>query len=293
MSNITTEIRNEIMSLTAEGKAPGKIAQLLKIKKVLIQEVIDNAANASEAIEGEVLTQETSTSPVVLQEDADVIVVEEAASNEENTEVLEEAAEENSKASKLAAMLLSASKAKEAKEAKAEANKENAVDGIIGTTRGGNIKYVKSSSKDETGSNKQRRNYEVKTRKIAVFKSAKLNEAFISTNLAFATKTYDGAIKHIKQAKQKALQNLLAADDFMMELVDQAINVGEELNDAKGEVYDKLNAENWNVLCNRPKTSFETNSRLPVQATDATEATEEVVEEVVVEENNSTEAVEA
>lgn len=261
MNTLNIAQQDQINEMIAEGKTSGQIARELKIKKAIIEAFL--AEQTPVVLEGELITGQEG----VVVEDAPAstdVVVEEAIEG-----VVVEQEPVNDVASKLAAML-----------AQANAAPAN-LPADTKLTRGGNVKFETSSSKNEDGTNKQRRNTNVTTRKIAVFFSKTLNMAFISTNLAFTTKKYDAAIKHIKQASQKALQPMFAQEDFKMELRDQLVNIGAELDDAKGELYDLLGQEGWDVVGSRPKTSFAAGSRLPAKAApaDETVATESVVAE--------------
>lgn len=113
-----------------------------------------------------------------------------------------------------------------------------------------------SSMKDEFGNNRQKRNYETTVRKIVVFTSASLNACFISTNLAYTTKTYEGALTHMRNdlKPQKRVQPIVQASDVKMEIIEQELEYGAALNIAKAAVYDKYTDLNFEMLCVRPRT---------------------------------------
>ncbi|ELR66039.1 hypothetical protein C942_00481 [Photobacterium marinum] len=115
-----------------------------------------------------------------------------------------------------------------------------------------------SVCKFDDGKTRKKQNYEIQDRKVSVFKSDSLKLAFISTDLAYCTRPTESSLEHVRDALQhrKKVQPLLKADDLEMVLVGEVIEVGQDLNDAKGRVYDLLASEGWKLVCNRPTTSY-------------------------------------
>ncbi|WP_028863984.1 hypothetical protein [Psychromonas aquimarina] len=115
-------------------------------------------------------------------------------------------------------------------------------------------KLPRSRCKPLIGKPRQKLNYEVKERKITVFKSNSLKLAFISTNIAYYTEAYEDVIARVQVdlAKRIKIQPLLKASDLRMEIMSNAIPV-EKLNNEKRYAFDKLVNDGWKMLGNRPK----------------------------------------
>lgn len=112
-----------------------------------------------------------------------------------------------------------------------------------------------SSAKDAEGNSRQRRNYDVATRKITVFYSDSLNLAHVTSHLGFTTKSYDSAIKLARRdlMAQKMNIPLAQAADLRMEIMDQEVNTGDDLKVAKAAVYDQVAATGRIMLGLRPR----------------------------------------
>ena len=108
-----------------------------------------------------------------------------------------------------------------------------------------------SSSKNADGTNKQKRNSNVLTRKIAVFTSASANACFIATNLAFCAKTNASAIAYAKRDKALVKRaSMFANADLVLTVLANDIPVGATLADAKAQIFDKY-AQTYNMQCKR------------------------------------------
>nr|WP_075519050.1 hypothetical protein [Moritella viscosa]SHO17731.1 Transcriptional regulator of sugar metabolism [Moritella viscosa] len=115
-----------------------------------------------------------------------------------------------------------------------------------------------SICKFENGKTRRKLNYNIQGRKITIFKSNNLKLAFISSDLAYCTNEFDGLITlaRINLSRRKKVQPLLQADDLCVEVLDEVIPIGNQLNDMKGQVYDQLKKEGWKMLCQRPTASY-------------------------------------
>lgn len=118
---------------------------------------------------------------------------------------------------------------------------------------------LSSIGKFKSGEVKRKLNYEVKDRKITVFKSASLKLAFVSTNIAYYTEAPDDVIARVQVdlAKRKRIQPLLKANDLSFDVLDKIIPIG-NINTEKRHTYDELVSAGWNVLGNRPKILVQT-----------------------------------
>lgn len=294
MSNVTTIATAAqttlILELNSLGRAMSTITKKVKLPASVVKAVIEASykeaeSNVDTAIET-IETIEETAKPVVNDKLAQMLLATAANNKKETVEptviatatlttvtgpdagkvqpitLSVDAVTEAPKSDKLAEMLAAAEAQKEATQQAPGGNKR------VRVTLEGAPKT--SSSKDAEGNARQKRNYETTVRKIVVFKSASLNAAFISTNLAYTTKTYDGALTHMRNdlKPQVRVQPIVQAADVVMEILEQELEYGAALNDAKGEVFDKVLAEGWNILGNRPRTSFAINERLPVETTE-------------------------
>lgn len=211
-------INAKIRNLQSAGKTVGQIAKACKLKKAAVQELIANNAvtTASHYVN-------------VIGATGCKEVVTEAAPVVNN---------------KLVMMLAAAA-------TQQQVVNEVATTRVPVTT----VKVAASPFKDAEGNTRQKRNYEVAERKIVVFYSDALHAAYVTTNLAYITKTYDGAIKHARNDLRivKCCLPLIAQADMRMEIRTETLNVGDALNVAKAAAFDALQAEGWNMIGARPR----------------------------------------
>ena len=257
MTTITSELRAEIVSMTAEGASVAKIVKELKVKKAVVQAVL---AEDAPALEAEAMHE------LSLKEDAATLVAAEVQAETIVADTVVDAPVQDDKKSLLAGLMQAAQAAPvDAPKAEAPAKKAPAIKA--------------SSSKDAEGNSRQRRNYEVSTRKVVIFFSDSLKQAHVTTHLAYSQKAYDSAIKYARRdlAGQKGTIPMAASADLRMELRDQVINVGEDLAVAKASVYDEVKAQGWEMI-GRRGNAVVTAIIQPVAETE-TNTTEEVVGE--------------
>lgn len=235
--SVSIEVRDQVVTMFNEGYTAGKIAQALKVKKVIVQSVIDELPLTD--IVNDTITL-ADTNVIVVPSEEEIVVVDDAKSKRD---------------AKLQALL---GAAKVQAEVIAEVQKPASNSTRQRVTL---IKVPVSSSKDENGFNVQRRNTSHPVRQVAVFTSATLNACFISTNLAYCTKTNAGAIAHAKRdlKPQKMIQPLLAAHDLTLTLSSQEVVLG-DVNVAKAAAFDEYLAKGYMMLCVRPNVSVPANA---------------------------------
>lgn len=213
----------KIIAMFTNGTTVANIAKLTKTKLADVQIIIDEHLAAQPVLE--------ILSPVV---DESTQVVVETIATEELV---------NNKASLLAGLMSAAAQQAEVV-AQAPIKTKRVSTGI-----------KSSSAKDAEGNSRQRRNYDVATRKITVFYSDSLNLAHVTSHLGFTTKSYDSAIKLARRdlMAQKMNIPLAQAADLRMEIIDQEVNTGEDLKVAKAAVYDQVSATGRIMLGLRPR----------------------------------------
>lgn len=113
------------------------------------------------------------------------------------------------------------------------------------------VKVAASSSTNAAGERVQKRNTNLDTRSIAVFVSEKLQQCWLGTHIGFATKTTEGAINIMRNAPQKALQQLQQADDIVVTIEHKDIQVGPQLEALKQQTFDKYAAMGYTMQCKR------------------------------------------
>lgn len=182
------------------------------------------------------------------------------------------------KQTKLAAMLAAS---KQLAEVKAEVQKS------VKNTSGSRstvtlVKVATSSSKDQDGKSIQRRNTNVSLRSVAVVTSEALKTCWIGSHLGFATKTNEGALNIFRKAPQQALKVMQKATDLVLLVTHTNIEVGDSLEAAKAETYDKYLALGYQMVCRRGKVSTPVVT-VPVAEEASTEASTEVTTEVTTE----------
>ncbi len=183
-----------------------------------------------------------------------------------NTKV--EATEATSTNDKMAAMLAGAQKAGEQQKQAADAVGEK---GVKQTRKSSTlVKVAASSSKDENGNSLQRRNRNMTERKVAVFGSRVLGQAWVGTHIAFSTKTEEAMIKVVRNAPQKALEALQKADDLELLELSDLIPQGVELDMKKAELFDKYTAD-FTMVSRRAKVAAEAPVEEPAAEEAATE----------------------
>lgn len=155
-------------------------------------------------------------------------------------------AAEGDKASKLQQMLAQA----------AEAQTQKKVAAKPSTTKAkGPAAPASASSTDEDGNSRQRRNYDVPTRQIHVFKSPGMNALFISSNLLYDNKESAKQVELCRRdlKPQKKPTELMAQEDLFCETVAVDVPFGDELNQMKADLHDQLKLEGWTMISNRPR----------------------------------------
>ncbi len=237
----------QVIALHSTGVEAKNIAKQLKVSKGFVEQAIKS--NKVEEVKEEV--QEEVQDEVKEEVKEEVVKTEAPKSTTSPT---------SSKISQLQAMMSATKKHEAAKEVLAPQVKASRGTSVI-------VKVQRSSSKDAAGDSRQRRNYAVTERKITVFKSASLNQAFVATNLAFTVRTHEAAMNYAKRDKAlvKRTGGLFLSSDLVMEIQTQEVNIGEELNVAKARAMDQLTAEGYSVLGKRPKVAV---TELPAQQAD-------------------------
>ncbi len=133
-----------------------------------------------------------------------------------------------------------------------------------------------SSSKDENGNNRRKRNTEYGDRAVAIFVSPSLNICWIGTHLDFARKDTNGCMKIMQNAPQKALEPMQTATDVELSFFEDNKNIplGEALDNAKATAWDEMQAKGYTMLSRKGKgvSSFQAPT---VEATEEEATTEE------------------
>lgn len=106
----------------------------------------------------------------------------------------------------------------------------------------------------EVSNPRQRRNFDLPTRNIHVFTSLSLNSKFVATNMLFDGKTSEKAVVLLVRDK-KSPSSFMSATDITHETVEFDIPFGVELDQLKADVYDKLVAQGFTMIGNRPRVS--------------------------------------
>lgn len=160
-------------------------------------------------------------------------------------------AKEDDKASKLAQMLAQASEAHATVPVKAKPAKAQTASVVADTN---------------TDKPRQRRNYDVPTRCIHVFKSVAANAVYITSNLLFDNKDSATQVDVWRRAVPKPGKRagIINQEDLMCETVETDIPFGDELTQMKADLHDKLKEEGYVMFSNRPKVKAPAKIEAPV-----------------------------
>lgn len=244
MKTLSTQVRALVLSAINMEETNLEIIRTVKEAghKVSIEQIVAER----DLIASDISTDTVTDTVIVVEPIVEVIVVDD-------------------KASRLAQML-KASKVQAAVKAEVVKTKSSRSSVTL-------VKVATSSSKDENGKSIQRRNTSVTLRSVAVVTSEALKTCWIGSHLGFATKTNEGALNIFRKAPQQALKVMQKAEDLVLVVAHQDIEVGDLLESAKATTYDQYLALGYQMVCRRGKVSTPVVETPVVETPAETEAT--------------------